>query len=68
MPNQPISVYLPVALKARVPEAVKHYKAKTPGKLFKWLLQRALVDMELAQADAKDKKAVDDRVPAVEQS
>ena len=47
--NQPISVYLPAALKARVPEAMKYYGAKTPSKFFRGMLEQAIHDMESAQ-------------------
>ena len=48
MANQPISVYLPVVLKARLPEVVTYYGATTPGKLFKGLLEEAIHNMEVA--------------------
>lgn len=62
---QPISVYLPAALKARVPEAMKYYGADTPGKFFKGMLEQAIHDMELAQ---QSETKADDRLLAVEQS
>jgi metal-responsive CopG/Arc/MetJ family transcriptional regulator len=48
--NQPISVYLPTALKARVPEAMKYYGATSPSKFFKALLEEAIENMEAKQA------------------
>jgi hypothetical protein len=54
--NQPISVYLPAALKARVSEVMEYYGAKTAGKLLKRLLEQAIHDMELAQqSEANDR-------------